>query len=68
MHRISCGPTVLGLVLLIASATHAAAQAELRIGYINSAAVYEEAPGAQAAQTLKIISFGIIFDHFWYHF
>ena len=51
MRNNPCLVTLLGVAFLLAvSAGSAAAQAGLKIGYINSAAIYEEAPGAQAAQ------------------
>lgn len=44
-------PSLLGVALLLAvSAGSAVAQTGQKIGYINSAAIYAEAPGAQAAQ------------------
>jgi outer membrane protein len=52
MRSIPFLPTLLGVALLLAvSAGGMGAQTGLKIGYINSAAIYEEAPGAQAAQT-----------------
>lgn len=52
MRSIPFLPSLLGVALLLAvSAGGVGAQTGLKIGYINSAAIYEEAPGAQAAQT-----------------
>lgn len=43
--------TLLGVAVLLAvSAGSVGAQSALKIGYINSAAIYEAAPGAQEAQ------------------
>lgn len=51
MRNISSFTTLLGVAFLLAvSAGSAGAQAGLKIGYINSAAVFEATPGAQAAQ------------------
>ena len=44
-------PSLLGVALLLAvSAGGVSAQAGPKIGYVNSAAIYAEAPGAEAAQ------------------
>lgn len=50
MRRIPFMPSLLAIVLLAASGSGVGAQTGLKIGYINSAAIYQEAPGAQAAQ------------------
>lgn len=52
MRSIPFLPTLLGFTLLLAvTAGGVQGQTGLKIGYINSAAIYEEAPGAQEAQT-----------------
>ena len=52
MRSIPFLPTLLGFTLLLAvTAGGVEGQTGLKIGYINSQAIYEEAPGAQEAQT-----------------
>ncbi len=52
MRSIPFLPSFLGLALLLAmTAGGLEAQTGLKIGYINSAAIYEEAPGAREAQS-----------------
>jgi outer membrane protein len=50
MRRILFGPSLLALALLASTGSGVGAQTGLKIGYINSQAIYQEAPGAQAAQ------------------
>lgn len=52
MRNIRFLSCLLGMAsLLFVPAGIASAQTVLKIGYINSAAIYEDAPGARAAQT-----------------
>jgi outer membrane protein len=50
MRRMAFTLAVVGLILAIAASPSADAQTALKIGYINSQAIYEEAPGAKEAQ------------------
>jgi outer membrane protein len=50
MRRLSLMTPLAALALLFAAPQTGEAQTGLKIGYINSAALYDEAPGAQAAQ------------------
>ena len=50
MRRLSLMTPLAALALLFAAPQTGEAQTGLKIGYIISAALYDEAPGAQAAQ------------------
>ncbi len=50
MRRMPLTPSLLALAFLAVPGTGVEAQTGLKIGYINSQAIYQEAPGAQAAQ------------------
>lgn len=50
MRRSLFLSSIAGLALMIVTSPGANAQTALKIGYINSAAIYEEAPGAREAQ------------------